>query len=67
MIITKEGIKLVANKEVFQWPERWKWKARDKDMKFKACIGISAEIVADIWNRILVHAHVRARVVRASA
>ena len=31
------------------------WKAKDKDMRFKACFGASAEIVADIWNRIKVH------------
>ena len=30
-------------------------KARDKDTRFKSCFGASAEIVADIWNRILLH------------
>ena len=52
MVVTKEGIELVA-KEVLRWPERRKWNARDKDMRFKACFGASTEIVADIWNRIV--------------
>ena len=54
MVITKEGIELVAQ-DVLWWPERRVWNSRDKDMRYRACFGAPSEIVADIWNRIVAH------------
>ena len=51
MIIDANGIEEVA-KDVLRWPETRKWRAADKDRRFKALFGASSAVVATLWNML---------------